>query len=436
MIPNGWIYEALGNHVFVKHGFAFKSDYFYSEGQYILLTPGNFHEKGGIRLIPEKIKYYIGSIPQEYILSENDLLVVMTEQAPGLLGSAALIPETNKYLHNQRLGLININNRKVIDINFIYFVFNSWLVRRRIEETASGTKVKHTSPSKIHEIIIPIPPLPEQCKIAEILGAWDDAIALLEKLITAKRKLKQGLMQQLLTGKKRFKEFEGKSSFSRSSDYFESKLGELPDDWEIVKLPDALSFQEGPGVQNHQFTQSGVKLLNGSNIQKAELILDNTSRYIAESEAYGRYKHFLVDAGDLVIASSGISVDKFEEKIAFVADKDLPLCMNTSTIRFKTISQRQVNLIYFKYFMMTALFKKQIRRQITGSAQLNFGPTHLNLTLLVLPSIEEQEKIASVLSAADTEISTLEKQLAAYKQQKRGLMQQLLTGKKRLYQDL
>ncbi len=106
--------------------------------------------------------------------------------------------------------------------------------------------------------------------------------------------------------------------------------------------------------------------------------------------------------------------------------------MNTSTIRFKVKDEMQVNLAYFKYFMMTDLFKDQIRRQITGSAQLNFGPTHLNMTLLVLPTLPEQEKIAAVLSAADDEILTLEKQLAAYKEQKRGLMQQLFTGRTRI----
>ncbi len=284
----------------------------------------------------------------------------------------------------------------------------------------------------LKEFSLDFPPLPEQRKIAEILSTWDKAIAFLEQLITAKRKLKQGLMQQLLTGKKRLKVYVKNFSFSISSNYFESKLGELPDDWGIVKLPDVLFFQEGPGVQSNQFTKFGVKLLNGSNIQKGELILDNTSRYISESEAYGRYKHFLVDADDLVIASSGISVDKFEDKIAFVCQKNLPLCMNTSTIRFKVINYQAVDITYFKYFMMTPMFKNQIRRQITGSAQLNFGPTHLNLTLLVLPSFPEQQKIASILSTADTEISNIEKQLAAYKQQKRGLMQQLLTGKKRI----
>ena len=334
-------------------------------------------------------------------------------------------------------GKFNVNNHAHIisgtsncQTNWFYYYFmhrplTSYLTRQ-------GAGRYKLNKATLEKIPILIPPVPEQRKIAEILSSWDKAIALLEQLITAKRKLKQGLMQQLLTGKKRFKVYVKSFSFSTSSNYFESKLGEFPDDWEIVNLPDILFFQEGPGVQNNQFTKSGVKLLNGSNIQKGELILDNTSRYISESEAYGRYQHFLVDADDLVIASSGISVDKFEDKIAFVCQKDLPLCMNTSTIRFKVTNQQKVDITYFKYFMMTPMFKNQIRRQITGSAQLNFGPTHLNLTLLVLPSLPEQEKIASILSTADTEISNLEKQLAAYKQQKRGLMQRLLTGKKRV----
>ncbi len=355
--------------------------------------------------------------------------ILFTTEAP--LGNVAMYPSQGIYAIGQRIITLRVKPDILNPVYLKNFLL-SVVGQERIKIRSSGSTATGIRSSELKKVLIDFPPLLEQCKIAEVLGVWDESIDLLERLIGRVRSRKQGLMQQLLTGKKRFKEFDIQSSFSIRSSYFESKLGKLPDDWNIVNLPDVLYFQEGPGVQNHQFTQSGVKLLNGSNIQKAELILDNTSRYIDEDEAYGKYKHFLVDAGDLVIASSGISVDKFEDKIAFVAEKDLPLCMNTSTIRFKVKDKAQVNLAYFKYFMMTALFKDQIRRQITGSAQLNFGPTHLNLTLLVLPSLPEQEKIAAVLSAADEEISTLEKQLAASKQQKLGLMQQLLTGKIRV----
>ena len=428
----GWLKTTLGNHVDIITGYPFKSELYTEAEKSIRLLRGDNIIPGSTRW--DGVKYWsLDKVEglNKYYLNPQDLIIAMDRVlVSNGLKITIIQDEDVPALLVQRVARLRAS--KGLDQNFLPYLVMSHRFEQYVKSVQTETAIPHISTQQISDFPIVLPPLLEQCRIAEILGAWDESIDLLERLIGKTRSRKQGLMQQLLTGKKRFKEFNVNSSFSTRSDFFESKLGELPDDWKIFNLPDVLYFQEGPGVQNYQFTQSGVKLLNGSNIQKAELILDNTSRYIDEDEAYGKYKHFLVDAGDLVIASSGISVDKFENKIAFVTEKDLPLCMNTSTIRFKVINKEEVNLTYFKYFMMTSLFKDQIRRQITGSAQLNFGPTHLNLTLLVLPPILEQEKIAAVLSAADEEISMLEKQLAAYKQQKLGLMQQLLTGKIRV----
>ena len=101
-----------------------------------------------------------------------------------------------------------------------------------------------------------------------------------------------------------------------------------------VKISDYLWFQEGPGVRNTQYTETGVKLLNVANLVDGKVDITNTSRYISEEEAYGKYKHFLVDDGDFIIASSGIKVEYFDKKMGFVTLDQLPLCMNTSTIRF------------------------------------------------------------------------------------------------------
>lgn len=91
-----WREVQLGDAIHVKHGFAFKGQYFSDSGEKIVLTPGNFNEQGGFRLRPGKDRFYIGDIPEDYILAEGDLIVAMTEQGPGLLGSAALIPENGK----------------------------------------------------------------------------------------------------------------------------------------------------------------------------------------------------------------------------------------------------------------------------------------------------------------------------------------------------
>jgi type I restriction enzyme, S subunit len=86
----------------IKHGFPFKSEYFSDEAtQFIVLTPGNFYEEGGFKRQAGKEKFYTGDIPEEYLHKAGDLIVAMTEQAAGLLGSCARVPESGIYLHNQ-----------------------------------------------------------------------------------------------------------------------------------------------------------------------------------------------------------------------------------------------------------------------------------------------------------------------------------------------
>lgn len=181
--------------------------------------------------------------------------------------------------------------------------------------------------------------------------------------------------------------------------------------WKIEELPKLVFFQEGPGVRNNQYTDSGVKLLNVANLKDGNLYLDNTDRYISEEEAYGKYKHFLVDEGDLIIASSGIKVEYFDKKIGFAKKEHLPLCMNTSTIRFKTLDDNILNIEYFAYFLKTNYFKKQITRLITGSAQLNFGPSHLKQIKVILPPIEVQIKLVEVLDKAQELINKRKEQI-------------------------
>lgn len=185
------------------------------------------------------------------------------------------------------------------------------------------------------------------------------------------------------------------------------------DGWKIEELPKLVFFQEGPGVRKNQYTDLGIKLLNVANLKDGNLYLDNTNRYISEEEAYGKYSHFLVDEGDLIIASSGIKVEYFDKKMGFVKKEHLPLCMNTSTIRFKTLDDNILDIEYFAYFLKTNYFKKQIARLITGSAQLNFGPSHLKQIKVILPPIDVQKKIVKVLDKDQELIDKRKEQIEA-----------------------
>lgn len=172
-----WREIQLGEGLHVKHGFAFKGEHFASSGEYLVLTPGNFLEAGGFRVREGKERYYHADFPSEYLLSEGDLIVAMTEQGEGLLGSAARIPAQGKFLHNQRLGLVQVIDPGLLDRRYLYWVFNTDNVRAQIRATATGAKVKHTAPERIKKVRILAPNVPSQKAIASVLDAYDDLIA-------------------------------------------------------------------------------------------------------------------------------------------------------------------------------------------------------------------------------------------------------------------
>jgi type I restriction enzyme S subunit len=201
----GWIQRPLADLCDIKHGFAFKSEFFTDAGDYVLLTPGNFYETGGYRDRCEKQKYYSGEVPNGFILSKGDLLVAMTEQAAGLLGSPILVPESGKFLHNQRLGLVTKKPGALWMNEFLFFVFNTDGVRKAIHDSASGVKVRHTSPTKIGEVVVAVPTsLAEQERVVSTLVSLEEQVGRLESPYQQKRDaldgLKKSLLHQAFTG--------------------------------------------------------------------------------------------------------------------------------------------------------------------------------------------------------------------------------------------
>jgi len=194
-----WIEKSLSELCDIKHGFAFKSQFFTDQGGYVLLTPGNFFESGGYRDRGEKQKYYVGEIPNGFILDKNDLLVAMTEQAAGLLGSPILVPEPNRFLHNQRLGLVQKKRGLSWTNEFFFHVFNSKKVRREIHNSASGVKVRHTSPKKMGVIRVAFPAsTSEQIRISNQINHFHRKTLQLESTYRQKIGLLDNLRSSIL----------------------------------------------------------------------------------------------------------------------------------------------------------------------------------------------------------------------------------------------
>ena len=203
----GWLEKKLENICSIKHGFAFKGEFFTAEkSDYILLTPGSFYESGGYRDQGDKTKYYIGEIPDGFILEKGDFLFAMTEQAVGLLGSSLIVPESdNKFLHNQRLGLVQVIDGFEWYNDFFFHQFNTQRFRSAVQSSASGVKVRHTSPKKLGAILVYFPrTIAEQKVCADTLNELYAETQRLETIyrqkLAALKELKQSILQKAFTG--------------------------------------------------------------------------------------------------------------------------------------------------------------------------------------------------------------------------------------------
>ena len=227
-----WRQRRLGDVLEIKHGFAFKGEFFSNTGEFVLLTPGNFREEGGLRLKGEKEKHYTGEFPEEFLLRQGDLLVAMTDltQNAPILGSTAFIPEDGRFLHNQRLGkIVNLKTNEALP-KFVFYLFNTASVRGHIKGSASGATVRHTSPSRIYDVPVELPLLPVQRRIVGILSAYDELIENNQRRIRILETMARALYREWFV---EFR-FPGHERFQRVA----SPLGDIPQGWEVKKVGD------------------------------------------------------------------------------------------------------------------------------------------------------------------------------------------------------
>src|ERR1700674_4817763 len=176
-----------------------------------------------------------------------------------------------------------------------------------------------------------------------------------------------------------------------------TSYGRVRSDWPRVPLSSAAFFQEGPGLRQWQWTEFGMKVINGTNVlPNGTFDVNNTNRFISMEEFQQSYSHFAVEPDDTVVVSSG-SIGK----VSRVRHEHLPLMMNTSVIRFHSANRVKLDDDYLYWFLRSHLFQNQASAFAIGSAQLNFGPIPLKQIELPLPPILTQRKIAAILGAYD-----------------------------------
>lgn len=299
------------------------------------------------------------------LLKRNDSII----SARGTVGEMAMIPFPMAF--NQSCYGLRAKEG-LVDEEYLYYLIkhNVVLLKKNTHGSVFDTITRDT----FDGIEVELPSMVQQKAVASILRDLDDKIEL-------NNKINKNLEQQI------------------QELYKEWFITNREANWQRIPLSDIIFFQEGPGIRNWQYVEDGVKFINIRCINNG-LIDTSTANKISLEEASGKYSHFMLEPYDIVMSCSGTL-----GRYAIVLPQNLPLCLNTSVIRFRP---KQYKDDYsFVYGYMTS--KEFLNQQITmanGSAQVNFGPTHLKKIEIVEPPVETRKKFNDlVFPLIETQIS-------------------------------
>ncbi len=421
VIPEDWEIEPLSEIAHFENGKAHEQ-FIDEQGDFVVVNSKFISTKGRVR------KYSNKNI---FPLKKDDITIVMSDIPNGkALAKCFFIDQENKYTLNQRIGRITSNDDT--DNKYLFYKLNRNKYYLAFDSGTGQTNIKR---QEILDCPVVLPPTKaEQTAIATALSDMDSLIEGLEKLLVKKQNIKQGAMQELLTGRKRI--VNGKLSMVNEKEnsqfithisplkkgYKQTEVGVIPEDWEVKKLGDIADIQRGASPRPIDSPlwfdkNSGIGWLRISDVSKSNKYLYQTVQSLSkEGIANSRFvkKNSLIMS---ICATVGRPI---------VSKKDV--CIHDGFVVFRNLSTEEEYL----YYTLEDIEKNWSKSGQTGS-QMNLNTSLINSTKIPLPPTKaEQTAIAQILSDMDTEIEQLETQLSKYKMLKTGMMQELLTGKKRL----
>ncbi|ATF74940.1 restriction endonuclease subunit S [Pasteurella multocida] len=411
----------LSDFISIKHGFAFKGEFISTEeNENCLLTPGNFAIGGGFK--SDKFKFYTGNVPSDYILNSNDLIVTMTDLSKDAdtLGYSALVPniQNKQMLHNQRIGLVIFINDE-LDKEYLYFLMRSKEYRHHVVSTATGSTVKHTSPSKILSFEFDKPTLEQQKKIAKYLLSFENKIQLntqtnqtLEQIAQAifkswfvdfdpvKAKINalanggthvdaERAAMQIISGKTdaeltqmqqttpaAYKTLE-KTAALFPSEMVESELGDVPKGWLIQPIKDfgEIICGKTPSKQKQEYYEGNIPFIKIPDMH-SNIFITETNEYLSELGANSQPRKFL-PKGSICVSC-----------IATVGKVSIVSKLSQTNQQINSI--KPYNKVYseYLYFYMLSLKETFIALASAGSATLNMNTTTFSNVKILNPQIE------------------------------------------------
>lgn len=396
MLPEGWRTGQVSD-LFKSGGMVTDGDWIESKDQ---------DPNGNIRLVQladvgdghfvDKSNRFINNETSERlkctILREGDVLVA---RMPDPIGRACLFP-TNQPSSITAVDVCIMRPGSSVSAGWLMYLMNSPAIRRDIEAMASGTTRQRVTKSALLDLSIPIPPLPEQRRITEILGSIDAAIEATKEVIEQTKTVKQGLLQTLLTRGIGHTEFK------------DSPLGEIPEKWEVRPL--------GACFKNIDSRRKPVKKDDRAKMR-------GSIPYYGASGIIDWVNDFLFDEPLLLLAEDGANLLSKSTPIAFVATGQT--WVNNHAHVYQPTGVLDVGLAE------EWLCHADIVPFITGSAQPKLNKDKADSIPMPIPPVAEQKAINSVIQSINVEVKVEEAKLSSLQALKNGLMSDLLTGKVR-----
>lgn len=387
MLPDGWESRSVGDLCNFVNGNGFKSSEWSTEG-FPIIRIQNLNGS-------TEFNYFNGEVQNRWLVEHGDILFAwagtkgVSFGAKRWLGSRGVL--------NQHI--FRVEPKQAVDSAWLYSALTR--VTERIEQKAHGfkTTLLHVQKSDITEQVVAVPPLFEQQKIARILSTWDEAISATEQLLANSELQKNALMQQLMTGKKRLSKFK--------------------DGWKVKRISDFLAESRIQGSSGENAKKLTVKLYGRGVTAKREVRKGSAStKYYRRSAG-----QFIYSKLDFLNGAFGIIPNRLD---GYESTLDLPA--------FDFLDG--IDPLWFYYHVSREDFYiSNIGLANGGRKARRVNPKDFLNIQICVPAVEEQQKIAQVLKIADHEVSLLKRHRSTLQSEKRALMQQLLTGKRRVKVD-
>lgn len=421
MIPWDWEVKEFKNVATLINGRAYSQFELLDRGKYRVLRVGNFGTNDSW--------YYSNlELPDKMYCEKGDLLYCWS-------------CTYGAYIWNQEKTIYHYHIWKVANLKaekkYLQYILNNDVAQQM--NSSNGSTMAHITKGFLENRLFAFPTsIDEQQRIAKALSDVDSLISNLEKLIAKKKNIKQGAMQQLLTGRKRLPGFgpschperSTKCAVEGSSHFKMTELGPIPSDWKLIPVSElAKDMADGPFGSNlkkeHYTSDPETRIIQLSNIGE--------EGWIDENIKYTTFEHAKTIARCIVPNEESILVAKMMPagRAIICPNVERQYVLGSDVIRIT--ANEKLYSKYFVYASKSNVYLKQISDNTQGSTRQRTSISKLRKIQILLPSsVKEQTAIANVLSDMDSEIQTLETKLAKYRKLKTGMMQQLLTGKIRL----